>query len=161
MTRYITQSMFIVTRNKNVLQEMKVSTELFSIVTVMIMVCTDKELINTRGSEVRRPHIVGLIWLLLFKRWPTQAARNNTSKCLTFISANVISTLPKHNSSDVDIYLNIFTKLKMCKWIVYLQGLAATSDAKSGLLVEFMWPCYFRAMLQRVHIPSEKAITGS
>lgn len=31
----------------------------------------------------------------------------------------------------------------MCKWIVYLQALTATSDAKSGLLLKLMWLCYF------------------
>lgn len=59
------------------------------------------------------------------------------------------------------IYFKMLTEPWMCKWIVYLQGLTATRDAISGLLVKFMWRCYFRAMLQRVHIPSEKAITGS
>lgn len=65
------------------------------------------------------------------------------------------------NRSDLHVYFKMFTEPRMCKWIVYLQGLTATSDAKSGLLVKLMWLCYFRAMLQRVHIPLEKAITES
>lgn len=42
----------------------------------------------------------------------------------------------------------------MSEEVAYLQDLTVTSDSKSGLLVKLMQLCYFRAMLQRVHIPS-------
>lgn len=50
----------------------------------------------------------------------------------------------------------------MWKWIVYLQAVTASSHVKKWLISEMNVVVLFSGlMLQRVHIPSEKAITLS
>lgn len=56
----------------------------------------------------------------------------------------------------LNVYSDEFKEPRVCERFVYLRGLTATGDGKSGLLVKLMCMCYFRVLLQRIHIPSVK-----
>lgn len=218
MTRYITQSMFIIISNKTSSERWKQTYRVFQYsYSDGHDVCVHWHVISSswvttgtcgeRGSEFIRPNIYSMITsfsddqklnevnlrapntYLEISRHSAHhyltAFNQNAAGCLliqapinkilrkalncSFLWSKAHRKLPlvekkgniQHNRTDLHVYFKMFTEPRMCKWIVYLQGLTATSDAKSGLLVKLMWLCYFRAMLQRVHIPSEKAITGS